>query len=91
MQFNTKDIYEQMKHLESDIDIQDIHEIKRLIEKFEDAISCIINQPEKLNPTLAYNLQLIISQLIDVLKNKNNSLRKSQIASIVSIIEFIIS
>ncbi len=86
MQFNTKDIYEQMKHLESDIDIQDIHEIKRLIEKCEDAISCIINQPEKLNPT-----QLIISQLIDVLKNKNNSLRKSQIASIVSIIEFIIS
>ena len=91
MQLSPKEIYEKIRHLDLDQDIESIPEIQRLIMKFEDAISCVINTPEKLNPTLAYNLQLIISNLIDVLKNKNNNLRKSQITSIMSIIDFLIS
>ena len=91
MQLGPKQIYERIRHLKWDQDIESIPEIQRLMERFEDTISCVINEPEKLNPTLAYNLQLIISNLIDVLKNKDNNLRKSQIASIMSIIDFLIS
>lgn len=91
MELGPKEIYEKIRHLTLDQDIESIPEIRELIMKFEDAISCVLNTPEKLNPTLAYNLQLIISSLIDVLKNKNNNLRKSQIASIMAIVDFIIT
>ncbi len=90
MELGPKEIYEKIRHLTLNQDVESVPEIRELIMRFEDAISCVINTPEKLNPKLAYNLQLIISSLIDVLKNPNNHLRKSQIASIMSIIDFII-
>lgn len=88
---HSKEIYVSIRHLERNEDIQADPQIRRLMEGFEDAISCLIDSPEKRSPTLAYNLQLIVSSLMDVLKNDGNRLRKSQIASIMAIIDFLIS
>jgi len=88
---NSQNIYEILKKLKENKDFFDIPEIQDAITRFEDAISCVITNPEKLNTSLEYNLQLIISSLVDLLKNKNKDLRKSQIASLISIMDHIIS
>lgn len=87
----SSEIYDELKKLKENQNFLDIPEIQDAMTRFEDAISCVINNPEKLDPTLAYNLQLIISSLIDLLKNKNKDLRKSQIASLISIMDHVIS
>ncbi len=88
---NKTEIYEILKWLKESESILSDSKIKKLIEDFEDSISCLLTSPEKVNPDLAYDLQLIVSSLIDVLKNKSKNLRKSQIASIVSIIDYLLS
>jgi len=76
---NYNEIYNQLK-------LWDTTVLNEYIDHIEDRVNCLLDTPELAKKWLSIEIQFYISTLIDKLKDSDN-LRKSQIVSIIAIIE----